>query len=152
MSLRELLFPATSRSFRGQRWSNILLRTLHLVGVTGMGAGVLFAVPQDAWQGYLLLTLVSGFLLVAIALWSSAIWLCQVRGAAILLKLALLALIPWWPAAAPALLLATVVISGLVSHAPSTTRTYSLCHRQPLDTRRGHGHGRRGNQAGADED
>jgi hypothetical protein len=140
MSLYPLLFPPTSRSFRGQRWTNIGLRTLHLVGVAGMGAGILFEVPRAAWQGYFLLTMLSGFLLVAIALWSSAVWLCQVRGVAILLKLALLAAIPVWPAAGPTLLIAVVVLSGLVAHAPSTTRYYSLCHRQGLDTRRRHGH------------
>jgi len=151
MSLRQALFPATSRAFPGQRWSNILLRTLHLVGVEGQGAGALFGVPQEAWNGYLWLTLVSGGLLMAIALWSSAVWLCQARGVAILLKLALLALIPLWPAAAAALLIAAVVLSGLVAHAPSTTRYYSLCHRQAVDTRRGHGHGHRRPKAEATE-
>ncbi len=143
MSLRTLLFPAVARTFPGQRWANILLRTLHLVGVSGVGAGVLFGIAETEWRGYLLATTLSGVLLVGIALWSSAIWLCQLRGAAILFKLILLGMISLWPAGGPVLLIAVIVISGLIAHAPSTTRYYSLCHRQGMDVRKGHGHGKR---------
>ena len=33
------LFPAESRQFYGQRWLNILLRSVHLLGVAGVGGG-----------------------------------------------------------------------------------------------------------------
>lgn len=34
------LFPAESRQFYGQRWLNILLRSVHLLGVAGVGGGI----------------------------------------------------------------------------------------------------------------
>ncbi len=142
MSVRALLFPEKSRAFPGQRWANILLRSLHLVGVTGVGAGVLIGIPAADWQVYYLLTLCSGFLLVAIALWSSAIWLCQVRGAAVLLKLLLLVLLGVVPELSAMLLLTVVMLSGIVSHAPGELRYYSLCHRRGMDSRKHHGSGR----------
>ncbi len=133
--MKELLFPAKSRSFKGQRWANILLRTLHLVGMAGMAGGYLHGLAYAQWAGYFWLTTLSGAALVLIALWSSAIWLCQVRGAAILLKLLLLGLIPIFPQTAGPVFILVILISGIVSHAPAKTRYYSLCHGETRDTK-----------------
>lgn len=133
--MKDLLFPAKSRSFKGQRWANILLRTLHIVGVAGMAGGYLHDLPYAQWSGYFWLTLLSGAALILIALWSSAIWLCQVRGVVILAKLLLLGLIPFFPQAAGGIFILVILISGIVSHAPAKDRYYSVCHGETLDTK-----------------
>jgi hypothetical protein len=137
MSMKELLFPAESRLFPGQRWLNISLRTLHLIGVAGIGSGILYPAPEGASDLYLYLTLASGLFLSLVSVWSNAIWLLQLRGQAIILKLLLLALIPVWPGAGVWLLIMVIVISGYIAHAPGDVRYYSIYHRRRIDALQG---------------
>ena len=129
MSLNTWLFPAHSRHFPGQRWTNIGLRTLHLLGVAGLGAGYLYTGADESWRNYLTLTLVSGLGLVLLALWSNGIWLIQLRGQAILLKTGLLGLVPLWPQGRTELFVGVLIISGLIAHAPARVRYFSVWHR-----------------------
>jgi len=129
-----LLFPRESRLFRGQRWVNILLRTLHLLGMAGIGGGYFYASAGDVWQGFLYLTLVSGLAMMLLSIWSNGIWLLQLRGHAILLKLVVLLLMLLWPVYQAAGLVLVIVISGLIAHAPGNVRYYSIFFRRRLDT------------------
>ncbi|MCB1872448.1 MAG: hypothetical protein H6964_14215 [Chromatiaceae bacterium] len=133
MHLKQLLFPAESRFLPGQRWVNILLRTLHLIGIAGLGGGFFYPSEGDLWRRFFDLTLWSGIGLAAIAIWNNGIWLIQLRGQAILLKLILLGLMPLFPAVRLPLLLAILIISGVISHAPASVRYYSLFHRRRID-------------------
>ena len=133
MPVKELLFPVCSRLFPGQRWVNISLRTLHLIGLAGIGAGYIYPVTEGTPNGYMYLTIASGFALSLISIWSSAIWLIQLRGQAIILKLLLLAFIPIWPEAGGWLLIVVIIISGYISHAPGDVRYYSLYHRRRIE-------------------
>lgn len=133
MEWRSILFPAESRFFPGQRWANVVCRTTHLVGLGGMGAGYLFSDSPEGWQLYLLITLLSGLGLVAISLYSNAIWLIQLRGQVILLKLLLFALIPLFPDQAVLLFWLVVILSGWISHAPARVRYYSIYHRRQVE-------------------
>jgi len=54
------LFPAESRQFYGQRWLNILLRSVHLLGVAGVGGGFLLGVEDSRWMVFWILTLTTG--------------------------------------------------------------------------------------------
>ena len=134
MSIRELLFPAESRLFPGQRWVNISLRTLHLIGLAGIGSGFLYPAHAGASNSYLYLTFASGLVLTLISIWSNAIWLLQLRGQAILLKLLLLALIPLWPMFSGGLLILVIIISSYISHAPGDVRYYSIYHRCRIES------------------
>ena len=134
MDLRHLIFPRESRFFPGQRWVNIGLRILHLIGVAGLGAGFLYPAADDTWQLYYSVTLYSGLGLSTLYTWTNGIWLVQLRGQAILLKLLLLALIPYLPGMEIPLFLLVVVISGLISHATSNVRYYSLVHRRRMES------------------
>ena len=126
MDAKRALFPAQSRFFPGQRWLNIVLRSLHLLGVAGMGAGFLVPGAGDAaWHGYLVLTLTTGVGVTLIDAWSDRGWLLQLSGQTILLKLMLLALIPLWPSGGPILFAAVILISAMVSHAPARLRHYA---------------------------
>ena len=128
------LFPKQSRVFIGQRWVNILLRTLHLLGMAGIGGGYFYAAVGDVWQDFLYLTLVSGLFMMLLSIWSNGIWLLQLRGHAILLKLSLLALMLMWPEYQVLCLVLVIVISGLIAHAPGDVRYYSIFYRRRLDT------------------
>jgi hypothetical protein len=130
MSLLQLLFPPKTRSFLGMRWVNITLRTLHLIGVAGLGGAYLYAAPQALWQPYLWLTLLSGIGLVAVSLYATALWLLQLRGLVILFKLALLGLMLGWPGFSLPLGMLVIVLSSVIAHAPGDIRYYSPWHRR----------------------
>lgn len=112
---------------------NISLRTLHLIGLAGIGSGLLYPAQAGASNSYLYLTLASGFTLSLISIWSNAVWLVQLRGQAIILKLLLLALILIWPEAGSWLLIIVIIISGYISHAPGDVRYYSIYHRRRIE-------------------
>ena len=52
MKTNRILFPRDSRSFSGKRWVNIALRTIHLIGVAGLGGGFLYQSPSEVWLPY----------------------------------------------------------------------------------------------------
>jgi hypothetical protein len=134
MQLRQLLFPIEPRFFSGQRWVNITLRTLHLIGIAGLGGGFFYPAEGDLWRTFFDLTLWSGLGLMVIAVWNNGAWLVQLRGQAILLKLLLLGLMPLFPALRLPLFLAVLVISGVISHAPANVRYFSLFHGRRIDS------------------
>ena len=108
------------------------MRTLHLIGTAGVGGGFLYGSPREAWIPYLILTVISGFGIFLIEVWTNGIWIIQIRGVAVLIKLALLSCLHFYqPWATPALVL-SIVISGLISHAPGDVRYYSIFHRKKL--------------------
>lgn len=125
MNYTTLIFPQESRSFTGQRWINILLRTLHLIGVAGVGAAFLFSVSEEQWRPYMLLTLTSGCTMVLVEVWSNGIWLIQLRGLSTLLKLLILSLTVVVGLQAY-ILISVIIIAGLMSHAPGKVRYFSF--------------------------
>jgi len=111
------------RFFRGQRWLNIALRSLHILGVVGMGAGFLTRQPpDDNFRLYLVMTLATGLGMTLVDAWSNRQWLAQLSGQTVLLKLLLLGLIPLWPDAREVLFVTVILISAVVSHAPARIR------------------------------
>lgn len=125
-SLKTLLFPSEARLFPGQRWLNIALRCLHLVGVAGIGGGFLFSVSEAQWLPFGYLTLGSGVALSLLYLWSDPRWLLQLKGMTIVAKLLLLAAAIGLPGLRAELFLLIVVLSGLIAHAPGSVRGFSL--------------------------
>jgi len=128
MSIKALIFPSQSRGFPGKRWTDIILRTIHLIGLLGLAGGILFNVEKSLWHPYFLATIVSGIAMIAISLWSNAKWLLQNRGLSIIIKLVFLMFIPIFPDWEFLLLIIVVVISGVSSHAPARFRYYSIFH------------------------
>ena len=128
-----LFFPPKSRIFPGQRWVKIALRSLHLVGMAGIGS-ILFVPEFPFLAGSAKLLVFTGVAIAAIELWSNGVWLIQVRGLAIVLKIILLLLIPSAGGAAQLLLIIVIVISGVISHAPGDVRYYSLFHGRRIDS------------------
>jgi len=133
MDVKRLFFPSESRFLPGQRWLNVLFRTSHLVGLAGLGAGFLYTGVGQEWLLYLYLTLFSGLGLVFISIYSNAIWLIQLRGQIVLLKLLMMASIPLVPAFGAEIFIAVVVLSGWISHAPARVRYYSIFHGRKIE-------------------
>ena len=104
---------------------NILFRSLHLIGITGVGSAFLFNVASVQWQPYMRLTVISGSAMAVLETWHNGIWLTELRGLATLLKLAMLAL-TFVVGLQPAILFAVILISAVMSHAPAKVRYYSL--------------------------
>jgi len=127
------LFPAQSRYLPGHRWINIGLRTLHLVGIAGIGGGFFYPAEGDLWRSFFHLALTSGLLLSLLFIYANGIWLLQLRGHVVMLKLLLLGLAMMWPDGAAGLVILVLVLSGWISHAPGDLRYYSLFHRRRLD-------------------
>ena len=117
-----------------KRWTKISLRTLHLLAVAGVGGGILFGLEKDLWINYWWLALVSGVLMMAIDIVSNPVWIVQVRGLVIFLKLILLAFIGSNPSLDGLLLAVIIIMSGIISHAPGQLRYYSFYHRKVISS------------------
>ena len=123
----------SKRSFKGKRWIGILLRSFHLMGIAGLAGAYLYALPEQQWYRYLLITFVSGALMICKEIYSDGIWLLQLRGQIILLKVfSLLAVWIFWAEHDPYLYLGIIFISGIIAHAPGNVRYYSVVHRRVL--------------------
>ncbi|MBI5186680.1 MAG: hypothetical protein HZA01_13280 [Nitrospinae bacterium] len=108
------------------RWANIMLRTVHLTGISGTGGGYLYGAPEAHWLPYLWLSLISGGLLAALEVWSNGVWLIQVRGMAVVLKICVLILSAFIGGYGFEAFIVIILISGIVSHAPGSIRYFSI--------------------------
>lgn len=108
-----------------RRLIKVLVRTVHLVGVAGLFGN---AMMQTAGSVYVTLAIVSGVVLTIMEASSGWVWFVQLRGVALYLKLLLLLLMHRQPEVAIPCLIAVIVISGFMSHAPSWIRYFSLQH------------------------
>ncbi len=115
-----------------KRWTKISLRTLHLLAVAGVGGGVLFGLEKDVWLNYWWLAIATGGLMMLMDMISNRVWIVQVRGVVIILKLVLLAFLGSFPAWDIYLLVFIIIVSGVVSHAPGKLRYYSVYHRKVI--------------------
>ncbi len=112
---------------------NVLFRTTHLVGLGGLGAGFLYPAMGQEWLNYLYLTLASGLGLTVISIYSNGIWLIQLRGQVVFLKLLLMGVIPLVPSWGAEIFIAVIVLSGWIAHAPARVRYYSIYHRRRVE-------------------
>ena len=115
-----------------KRWTKISLRTLHLLSVAGVGGGILFGLDKSLWISYWWLALASGGLMTLLDIISNRVWLVQIRGLTIFLKLILLAFLGVNAAWDGYLLASIIIISGVISHAPGKLRYYSVYHRKVI--------------------
>ena len=113
---------------------NIALRTLHLIGMLGVGGGILFNVESSLVAPWLWLTVLSGAGLMSISIYSSRLFLIQLRGLVILVKISMLILIIYTDGADLALLIGITLISGIIAHAPGNIRYYSVIHGRRIDS------------------
>ena len=116
------------------RHLNIALRVLHLIGMLGSGGGILFGVASNLVSPWLWLTVLSGAGLMSLSIYSSRLFLIQLRGQVILLKIVILLFILYTDGADLALLIGVTLLSGVIAHAPGNVRYYSIYHRCQIDS------------------
>ena len=134
MKLAQLIFPSQSRDFKGKRWIKIMVRTTHLIGIAGLAAMFLSDSGIANWLTSVHITVISGLAMMLLDIWSNGIWLLQLRGQAVLIKLLLFVALLFSGMNSELLLFAIIVISGLIAHAPGSVRYYSIFHRRRIDS------------------
>lgn len=135
--MNKILFPDTARSLPGKRYISLTLRGLHLVGVAGVAGLFLYQLPYYQWSHYGFLALITGALMLLMEIWSDGVWLFQLRGQAVILKLILLLMALIWPDVAAPCFILIVLLSAFFSHAPGRIRYYSLWHGKVVKGLRG---------------
>ena len=108
-----------------RRLSKVIVRTIHLVGIAGAFGNAMMGSSESA---YITLALLSGIALTLMEAYGGWIWFVQIRGVAVYIKLLLLLFMHLHPEASIPVLIAVIVLSGFVSHAPSWIRYFSLQH------------------------
>jgi hypothetical protein len=131
--LWRVLFPDVPRRIPGQRVVNIAMRTAHLVTFGILVGGHVFDVESSRLFPFLLATIVTGAGLMVLELASTCAWLFMGKGAAIVLKLMLLLMVPLFWQHRVALMLAVVVLASASSHMPSRFRYYSFLSRRRVE-------------------
>ena len=122
------LFPSPKRSFTGQRWVRISLRTAHLLSMAFLFGGTAQGYAPLEQPVALWATLVTGLAYIAVELFDSGVWLIQLKGLAVIVKVLLLGGAVAAPDSALALMVAAIVIGGISSHMPGRFRYYSIWH------------------------
>jgi len=120
--------------FTGKRWLKIILRTLHILSVIGVGGAILFDIPFSQWAWYWYAAVATGVTMVAIDALSNFLWLVQIRGIVIYIKLGLLMFLGGNMLVNQLVLVAIIIISAIISHAPGDIRYYSIVHRRRINS------------------
>lgn len=130
--VRRALCPEPARRPKYGRALNIGFRTVH-IAVTGiLLGGHAFNAPAASLEPVLWSVIASGAGLVAIDTYKSCDWVHQGWGLMLLLKLALLCLVPFfWDIRLP-ILLAAVALASVESHMPARFRHYSFVYRRVM--------------------
>ena len=116
----------------GRRLANVIVRTIHLVGIAGLFGNAMMGTSESI---YITLAIVSGIILTLLEAYPGTIWFVQIRGICLYLKLLLLLMLHFYPDAAVSCLIVVIAISGVISHAPSWIRYFSVQHWQVVHSR-----------------
>lgn len=115
-----------------RRLTKVIVRTIHLVAIAGFFGNAMTGSFETI---YITMTIASGAVLTLMETSSGWIWLVQLRGVSLYLKLLLLLLIHMYPNATIPGLIAVIALSGFISHAPSWIRYFSLQHWQVVHSK-----------------
>ena len=120
--------PQKRRAIPHARYWNILFRTLHLVAISLLVGGHAFGASAGQLRPLLFGAIVTGVGMAVVDAYPSFQFLHQCWGLFLLLKLAMLCVIPFaWSYRLP-ILIAVVVIGSVGSHMPKRFRHYSLIY------------------------
>lgn len=112
-------------NFKGKRWLKISLRSIHLVGIAGVFATTL---TGENLSIYWVIATLSGLGLLALEALTNLIWFIQVRALVMYVKFSLLTTLFFYPYYAWHILVVIIILSGIISHAPSSVRYFSFIH------------------------
>ena len=127
------LFPWPPRKFRWARPVQLILRTIHIAAMAFVLGGVAFNAPGRSLALPMVLTAVSGILLLAVDVARSGVFLYLAAGLAVHLKVALLLLGVLLPEARLGFTLAATVVASIGSHMSGAFRHYSFFHGRVLE-------------------
>ncbi len=116
-SIRTRLFPKTFREMPHRRLILNTLRSAHLLCICFMVGGVYFQQDKAELALWIAAVVITGLGMFLVDLYGSCIILLEIRGAGVLIKLLLLAGIPFLDKENQILLLVVVIIlSSFISH------------------------------------
>ena len=124
------LAPEPARAFRSERGWSIALRTAHIIAFSVVLGGYFWGIEPVRLVPAFVLTIQTGCGLAGLELYKSLHWLFLGKGLVVLVKLVLLAWLPFAGDAALPLLLAVVVLASVGAHMPSRYRHYSVLLRR----------------------
>ena len=121
--IHSLLFPATYREFFCQRLLLNLLRGVHLLFIAVLVGGIYFNLSAELLKTWILGVLLSGIAMFLIELYSSCIYLFEIRGAVIVFKMLVLLSLFIIPSGYHFyVLVGLLLFSSFVSHSPRRIR------------------------------
>ena len=103
----------------------VALRTLHIICFSLLFGGHWFGVPGPELLPWLYASVFTGAGLMALEAWGRPDWFAQLAGGFTMLKLALLCLVPVFPAHDRTLLLLAIIVSSIGSHMPARFRHFN---------------------------
>lgn len=125
---RPIHASGSQRKIPHARFWSILFRTLHLVAISILVGGHFFGAPASRLLPFLYAAIVTGGSMAVLEAYPSFQFLHQGWGVLVLIKLALLCVIPLaWNYRVP-ILITVLVIGSLGSHMPKRFRHYSLIY------------------------
>lgn len=130
-SNRTKMKTAIIPNFTGKRWLKLTCRTAHLVGFAGVFASTIIEQSQII---YWVITIISGLGLLALEALSNLFWFVQIRAVVMYIKFALLYGLFVYPQHAWGILVTMILLSGFISHAPSSVRYFSLLHMKKINS------------------
>jgi len=108
------------------------LRALHILTTGVLLGGHVFNQPAEALYGWLMGSILSGFLLLLTDIHASFTVMLQVRGLLVILKLVpMMLILAFWEARVP-LLIVTLVIGAVGSHMPGKLRYFMIALRDQV--------------------
>lgn len=107
------------------RAPRVALRTLHIITFSVLAGGHWFGVPGPELRPWLYGSAFTGAGLMVLELWNGLDWFVQLAGGFTLMKLALLCLVPVFPAHDRALLLLVIALASIGSHMPARLRHFN---------------------------
>jgi hypothetical protein len=125
-TLRRALFPEPARVIPGHRLLGVAFRTAHILTFSVLLGGHLFEIDAAQLVPFLIGTIVSGAAMMALELASTCAWLFMGKGIAVVVKLALLVLVPLFWGERVAILVLVIIVASVGAHMPSRFRHYSV--------------------------
>jgi len=108
--------PEKKKPSELRHWFRISCRTLHLITTSVLVGGHFFGAPADTLRPWLYGVIASGGALLSTDVLGTPGYLRELRGFAILVKLALVASVALFWEQRVAILFCVIVLSGVVSH------------------------------------
>jgi len=126
--MKKMLFPQPHRYVPAGRWVRILLRTWHLASMAFLVGAVAQGAALHSLSGALWGLVLSGGIYVAVELYTSCVFMLQLKGLAVVAKFLLMGAASAHPENAVPYLLVAIIIGGISSHMSGRYRYYSIFH------------------------